>query len=194
MTTGIIIALAVVAILIVAAAVVRFRAGGTNPRRHFGPEYDHTVARHGGDEHAARRELRERLERHRHLRTRPLTAEQRQRYEDRWVGVQQRFVESPAQAVAEADTLLTGLLHDRGYKDEDALSVHHPRHVQGYRDVHGPSAVASTEQLREVLVRARELFDELVKPGRHDRPDHAKEPTPARHRSGHRFHLARSHR
>ncbi|MGW2339988.1 hypothetical protein [Streptomyces sp. NPDC001661] len=199
MSTGLIIALIVVGVLVVVAAGI-FAArttprGGRGLRRRFGPEYERTVARHDGDTRAAERELTERVKRHGALREQPLDPVVRERYLARWADAQERFVESPDVAVAEADTLLADLAHERGFPDGvhyeeqlDALSVHHGAHVHGYRRVHraahartGPAAESGTgtEELREAMVEARPLFDELVGPDRAtprarttDRPTH----------------------
>ncbi|MEU7052951.1 polyketide synthase dehydratase domain-containing protein, partial [Streptomyces eurythermus] len=149
MSTWLIILLIVIAAVVVlgAAGLVarrsRGRRGGTSLKRRFGPEYERAVALHDGDTKAAERELGERLERHGDLRERPLDGAERQRYADLWTAVQERFVDSPKEAVAEADRLLARLAGARGYPDGgryeeqvDALSVHHADHVDGYRRLH----------------------------------------------------------
>ncbi|MFF0158061.1 hypothetical protein ACFYRY_11080 [Streptomyces sp. NPDC005263] len=195
MSTGVIIALIVAAVVIV-AAVLALRArrgpGGQNLKRRFGPEYDRAVARHDGDTKAAERELTERVERHGSLRQRPLESGRREQYEARWTAARERFVDSPREAVAEADRLLAELAGERGFPDgaqyEEqlaALSVHHAHHVQGYRRVHRVARAdavagqdgdgrAGTEEMREAMVEARALFEDLVSPARHeDHRDHA---------------------
>ncbi|MFG2262574.1 hypothetical protein [Streptomyces sp. NPDC048720] len=183
MSTGMIIAvIVVVAALVLAATLVmrgRGRQGGPDLKRRFGPEYQRTVARHDGDAKAAERELTERLERHGKLRERPLEPAEREQYSARWTAVQERFVEAPREAVAEADRLLSDLAAFRGYPEGGryeeqvaALSVHHAQHVEGYRRVHrvgqaGPGAgagesAAGTEELRTALMDARALFDDLM--------------------------------
>ncbi|MGK5530000.1 hypothetical protein [Streptomyces sp. URMC 129] len=185
MTTAIIIlAVTVVAVVLVGLLVGLPRGGVGNGRlqRRFGPEYERTLAHHGGDAKAAKKELAERLRRHGGLRERPLAAGEREQYEIRWTRVQERFVDSPGAAVIEADHLLTRLVHDRGFPSDSyddqvaALSVHHPRLVDGYRRVHalarpGESVRAdgtggpTTEELREAVLRARDLFRELLASG-----------------------------
>ncbi|MEU4096251.1 hypothetical protein [Streptomyces sp. NPDC026673] len=176
MTTGIIIAAVVVLIALAAVAVTR-RGGGRGRLRHrFGPEYERTVARHDGDEEAAERELRERVERHGGLSPDPLSARQAEEYRVEWAGLQERFVDSPAQAVRDASGLLDRLARDRGFPEGasgeqiDALSVHRPRHLQAYRDLRGAAhpehdgdrAAPDTEELRARLLNARALFDDLI--------------------------------
>ncbi|MEU2437060.1 hypothetical protein ACFY9A_11160 [Streptomyces rubradiris] len=186
MSTWLIILLIVIAAVVVlgAAGLVarrgRDRRGGTSLKRRFGPEYERAVALHDGDTKAAERELGERLERHGDLRERPLDGAERQRYADLWTAVQERFVDSPKEAVAEADRLLAQLAEARGYPDGgryeeqvDALSVHHADHVDGYRNLHRVArAGGGTEELRAALLGGRALFDDLTstEPGRHRAP------------------------
>jgi hypothetical protein len=208
MTTGIVIAAIIIVLALVVAVGLGFvqppgigKGTGTGPgglRRRFGPEYERVLARHGGDTAAARKELQERLKRHGKIEFRPLTWQDRERYAAEWTSIQERFVDSPANAVGEAETLLDRLVQDRGYPDAqsgeqiDALSVHRPHHVQSYREIReiretretreavagqakdgedsaaSTAPTASTEELRLALVRARGLFDELVKAGPQD--------------------------
>ncbi|MFH0175566.1 hypothetical protein [Streptomyces cacaoi] len=196
MSTGVIIALIVIVAAIVAvAAVLAVRArgshGGHGLKRRFGPEYDRAVARHDGDVKAAERELDALVERHGGLRERPLEPAERERFEARWTAAQERFVDSPRQAVTEADRLLAEVAGARGFPDGDqyeeqlaALSVHHADHVHGYRRVHrvarvngvgthdasatGTSGAPGTEDMRAAMVEARALFDDLVGEASHD--------------------------
>ncbi|MFJ4711937.1 hypothetical protein [Streptomyces sp. NPDC088785] len=182
MSTGVIIALIVVGIVVVAAAAV-FAArtasqGGHGLKRRFGPEYDREVARHDGDTKAAEQVLTERVRQHGSLREHPLEPAARERYLTRWADAQERFVESPDEAVVEADRILADLAKERGFPDGArydeqfaALSVHHGPHVHGYRRVHHaaqgrPGAAednhSGTEDLRTAMVEARALFDVLL--------------------------------
>ncbi|NED16116.1 hypothetical protein G3I33_32210 [Streptomyces sp. SID9124] len=173
MTTLVIILAVVVVVAAGAFLVFGRKNSGHGLRRRFGPEYERTVARHKGDTKAAEQELNERLKRHGSLDERPLTPEAREEYLARWARVQDRFVDSPQQAVAEADALLAELARDLGFPDgkdfgeqTDALSVHHAEHVHGYRRVHDAKhGEGDTEQLRTALVEARGLFDVLVSNG-----------------------------
>lgn len=209
MSTGMIIALIViVAVVVVVAAALTLRnrnaPGGHGLRRRFGPEYERALARHDGDTRATEHELAERVKRHGSLRTRPLEPAERERFEARWAAAQERFVDSPREAVAEADRLLDELAGARGYPDGgrydeqlDALSVHHAHHVHGYRRVHhvvhapagdGAAGHAGTEEMREALVEARALFDDLVTANRHEtKTDRGSRQAPARTNS--RAHL-----
>lgn len=211
MSTGLIIALIVIVIVIVAVAVVaaaltllaRRPQGGRTLRRRFGPEYDRAVAQHDGDARDAERELAERVKRYGSLREQPLDPAVRDDYAARWTVVQERFVDSPQEAVAEADRLLAESAGARGFPDGEryeeqlaALSVHHGHHVHGYRRVHqatyAPTSEArgGTEDLREAMVEARALFEELVAPVREDaRQDTARTAEPAPDDRSHRSHV-----
>lgn len=173
MSIGAIVTLVVLAVLVIAAIgyVMRRRQGaGGSLKRRFGPEYDRTLNRHNGDTQATERELKERVERHGHLEPKPLAPGAREQYLALWAGVQERFVESPQQAAAEADQLLGRLARERGFPDSAqhdeqvaALSVHHGRHVDAYRRIHaGAAGQAGTEDLRHAMLEARELFEELA--------------------------------
>jgi len=145
----------------------------------FGPEYGRTLADHG-DRHAAEDELRERRERHEQLEIRELEPEARERYAERWRGAQRTFVDQPAEAVGEADALVSEVMSERGYPVEDDfdrraadISVEHPVVVENYRAAHEISRragnhEASTEDLRQAMIHFRALFGELL--GVDDRP------------------------
>ncbi|MEW2051662.1 hypothetical protein [Streptomyces sp. NPDC005476] len=200
MSTGVIIALIVVVAAVIAVAVVlavraRGSHGGHGLKRRFGPEYDRAVARHDGDVKAAERELDTLVERHGGLRERPLEPAERERFEARWTAAQERFVDSPQEAVTEAHQLLAEVAGARGFPDGGqyeeqlgALSVHHPHHVHGYRRVHrvarvgangaamrdahtpgtGEGRAPGTEDMRSAMVEARALFDDLLGHTDHD--------------------------
>ncbi|GAA2298519.1 hypothetical protein [Streptomyces violaceusniger] len=116
------------------------------------------------------------------LPVRSLPSESREQYAARWAGLQERFVDSPGWALREADRLLGALAVDRGYPAEseekrmDALSVRHPDEIDGYRRLHAmaarvndnEAAEAATERMREALVAARPLFEQLVRAQPHD--------------------------
>lgn len=183
MSTAIIIILTAVVVAVVLAGVlyaVRGQGGGRGLRQRFGPEYDRVLTRHDGDTQAADRELKERVRKHGSLALMPLTPETAEGYAAGWRAAQERFVESPQQAVREADGLLARLAADRGFppaQDHDqqfeALSVHHAQHVHGYRLVHAAAlGQSSTEQMREAFVGSRALFDALLeaRPAQQDRP------------------------
>ncbi|MEU5169761.1 hypothetical protein [Streptomyces mutomycini] len=181
--TTVLIIVAVVLVAALAFFIVRGRrTGGRGLQRRFGPEYDRTVARHDGDTKAAEHELSERVKLHGSLSERPLRPEAREAYARRWAEVQERFIDSPRDAVVEADALLAQLARDRGFPDgdsfqeqTDALSVHHAAQVDGYRRVHtAVRGQGGTEEMRKALIESRALFDVLLadaadEPARTDR-------------------------
>ncbi|MFJ5214304.1 hypothetical protein ACIP98_06290 [Streptomyces sp. NPDC088354] len=186
MTTGIIIGAVVLVVLIAAAALYMTRRGpgSGHLRRRFGPEYERTLARHDGDRAAADKELQERVDRHGHLKQRPLEARRTEEFRAEWAALQERFVDSPAESVREASGLLDRLARERGFpaadsgEQIDALSVHRPRHLQAYRDLRGAALTGQhngdrpttdTEDLRARLLEARALFDDLVAGGKEPR-------------------------
>src|SRR6516165_642074 len=161
---GIIIAVIVVAVAVVLGPALLRRA---RMRRQFGPEYDRLAKEHGARKASA--ELTARRRRVEALGIHPLSAEQQASYSGEWTAVQERFVDSPAAAVSAADTLIWDAMRDRGYpadkKDAsvEALSVYHPRPLDGYRQAQDvKTETASTEELRKTLIRYRALFQDLV--------------------------------
>jgi hypothetical protein len=171
---------AVLAVLVVVAAVLLWRARRSQQLREgFGPEYERTVAERG-DRRAAESELLERRDRREKLDIRELEPAAREQYADRWRATQRRFVDEPVEAVAAADELVAAVMRDRGYPVEDDfdrraadVSVDHPVVVEHYRAAHAISTEsargdAGTEDLRQAMVHYRALFAELL--GGDDRP------------------------
>jgi hypothetical protein len=162
---------AVVVIALIAMAARQRRAAAL--RERFGPEYDRAVAARD-DRRAAEAELREREKQRARLNIRPLPEEARARFTQDWQEVQERFVDQPQEAVAAADSLLRTVMDARGYPAGDfeaqagLVSVDHPEVVENYRFAHGiheraQAQQASTEDLREALLRYRSLFGELLR-------------------------------
>jgi hypothetical protein len=173
--TAVIVVIVVVVVLAVLAAVALPRLRSRRLQQQFGPEYERTVGE-TGDRRAAEQDLRERAERRRELEIRPLEPHAREAYAERWRGAQERFVDAPGDAVAEADVLVQQVMRDRGYPvgdfDQQArdVSVDHGDVVQEYHAAHDISELndggrASTEQLREAMVHYRTLFTELLDDG-----------------------------
>jgi hypothetical protein len=91
--------------------------------------------------------------------------------------VQTQFVDDPAEAVNEADRLVTDVMRERGYPIDDFeqraadISVDHPKVVQNYRAAHAvyleqsQENGAGTEGLRQGFVHYRALFEELLETG-----------------------------
>jgi hypothetical protein len=169
MSTGAIIGTVIVVIVVVAAVVV---ASGelrrARLRRQFGPEYDR-LAEQLGSRKKADSELADRQRRVEALGIHDLSPEQQASYSGDWTVVQERFVDAPAESVAAADALIWNVMRDRGYPADDrnasldALSVYHARTLEGYRQTSGlRTESASTEQLREAMIRCRTLFEDLT--------------------------------
>jgi hypothetical protein len=159
-------------VVVVAAAVIYPQMRSRSLRQRFGPEYDHAVDE-AGDRKRAEGELRERVKRHDTLEIRELDPADRDRYAAEWLEVQQRFIDAPEQAVADADTLVQTVMRERGYPvdefDEriDMVSVDHPELADNYRVAHdiqlrSEQHEASTDDLREAIKRYRSLFTELL--------------------------------
>ncbi|WP_369204981.1 hypothetical protein [Streptomyces sp. PU-14G] len=147
---------------------------GEDLEGRFGPEYDRTLVRRGGDVRTTRRELRTRLKRYAQLRVAPLHRAAREHYLARWSALEEDFSAEPGRALDAAEALLTELAAERGYPAEApfedlaaALSVHHARRVHGYRRVHEAARTAHAEHrapqdARAALLAAGALFDSLL--------------------------------
>lgn len=169
MSTGAIIGIVIVVIVVVAAVVVATgELRRARLRRQFGPEYNRLVQQLGSKKKADA-ELAARQRRVEGLGIHELSAEQQASYSGDWTVVQERFVDTPAEAVAAAGTLIRDVMRDRGYPADDrnasmdALSVYHPGPLEGYRQTLGlRTESATTEQLREAMIRYRALFEDLT--------------------------------
>jgi hypothetical protein len=164
-------------VVVVAAALVAVAARKRRSavlRDRFGPEYDRVVES-SGDQRAAEAELRDRERQRAQFEVEPLPEAARLRFAGEWRDLQERFVDEPAPAAAAADALVTQVMEARGYpvRDFDAqadlVSVDYPGTVEDYRFAHAvqlrsQAEQASTEDLREALLRYRSLFDELLRP------------------------------
>ncbi len=173
MTTQLMLAIIIGAVVIVAAVLFAVRKRRTDElRRRFGPEYDRTVreARNVSQGEAMLVERQRRVER---LDIRPLSAEDRRRYSDAWRDVQTRFVDDPKGAIVDADRLVADVMNTRGYPVADFerrvedISVDHPNVVMNYRAAHDivldhGRGHASTEDLRQAMVHFRALFTDLL--------------------------------
>ena len=164
---------ALAAVLIIGVIVVstRSRRRTIALQRHFGTEYDRTVDR-AESRRDAELDLRQRTRERDSLELRALSPAAAFRYQEQWTAIQGRFVDAPSRAVADAAVLLKQVMTDRGYPEDfdehvGVISVDHPRVVEDYRvadEVRAASAagLASTEELREALVRYRSLFEDLI--------------------------------
>ncbi|WP_416902657.1 hypothetical protein [Micromonospora echinospora] len=165
----------IVLVVLVIAAGITLAVTATRRRQlrqRFGPEYDRVLAERASRSEAEK-ELRDRERRHAELTLTPLDPESRARYAAAWEEVQLRFVDTPAEAVGDADALVSRLVAERGYPtgdfDQQAahLSVEHARTLARYREAHeihlrNERGEASTEELRQAVVHYRALVADLL--------------------------------
>jgi hypothetical protein len=169
----VVIAIAVVVVVALVAVAARNRRTAML-RDRFGPEYDRVVE-NSDDRRAAEAGLRDRERQRAAFDVEPLPEADRLRFAGEWRDLQERFVDQPAPAAAAADSLITRVMEARGYPmgdfdaQADLVSVDYPGTVENYRFAHAVQQrsggeQASTEDLREALLRYRSLFDELLRP------------------------------
>lgn len=173
MATWLWILIVIAAVVAVALIVMAARQRRTTAlRQRFGPEYDRAVQA-GQGRQAAEADLRDREKQRARLDIRPLAEDMRVRFAQEWQEVQEHFVDQPSDAVVAADRLVYRVMEARGYPmgdfdaQADLVSVDHPAVVENYRFAHGireraQAQRASTEDLREALLRYRSLFNELL--------------------------------
>jgi hypothetical protein len=166
---------AITVLIAIVAAVAwwaRQRQRTSRLRTTFGPEYERALES-SNDRRAAEAELQARQERVDALDVRPLRGPDRARFGERWRIVQALFVDDPAMAVQQADSLIGEVMRTRGYPVGDFeqraadISVDHPQVVDHYRTAHRIAekramANVDTEQLRQAFVHYRALFGELL--------------------------------
>jgi hypothetical protein len=169
MSTGAIIGIIVAVIVVVAAVVI---ASGelkrARMRRQFGPEHER-LAQELGSKKKADAELAARQQRVQALNIHELSADQQASYSGDWTAVQERFVDTPTEAVSAASTLIWNVMRDRGYPVDDrkasieALSYYHANSLDGYRRTQALQIdTATTEELREAMIRFRAMFEDLT--------------------------------
>ena len=173
MNAGLLVTILIIVGVVVLVAVRAGQRRRTRRRqRQFGPEYRRTVAR-AGDQHRAEADLSARRQRRRELDIVALQPAVRDRYLAAWRATQGRFVDDPAAATAEADTLVGQVLRERGYPVDDFeqraadVSVDHPQVAEDYRAAHAihqahQQGLAGTDDLRQAFVHYRSLFAELL--------------------------------
>jgi hypothetical protein len=138
----------------------------------FGSEYER-VLNEVGDQKEGENELEARIEHVKSLDIRELTDEEKERFTREWRAAQAKFVDHPVLAMQEANDLLTEAMETKGYPVDDFdqsaadLSVDFPDLVinyRGMRDIATKSeqAEVNTEEIRQAMIHARALFEELV--------------------------------
>jgi len=173
MDTTTAIVLAVVAILVVIVAVWFMLKWRTEElRKRFGPEYDRVITERG-DTRQAESELAARQKRVERLDIHPLDPAERDRFVNAWRATQSHFVDAPAEAIKDADRLVSQVMRARGYPVGDFeqraadISVDHPIVVENYRAARAIAVAnergqAGTEELRQAIVHYRVLFEDLL--------------------------------
>ncbi|EDL49560.1 hypothetical protein [Erythrobacter sp. SD-21] len=165
---------AIVLIVVVVGALLAWlfvqRKHTQELRDKFGDEYDRTVDARGG-RRDAEADLVEREERVKKLDIRPLTRDEQDRYAADWKDTKALFVDSPVEAVAKADRLLTDIMNTRGYPVADFekrhadLTVDHgdvARHYLTGHEIADRSSEATTEELRRAINHYEALFGEMT--------------------------------
>ena len=167
-----------IAILVIVALLLIARVASSRRRTHlreqFGPEYERTVEV-AGSRRQAEHELVDRERQHSELDLKPLSSSARTRFNDEWQTIQQRFVDDPEGAAAQAERLVRRVMDERGYPpDNDTtdraklVSVDHPDIVDRYR--HGCETLERrssarderTETLRLAMVDFRAVLESLL--------------------------------
>jgi hypothetical protein len=161
-----------VAVIAVIAFILARKRRSQKLRERFGPEYDRVLKKEG-EVRRAEGVLEIRAKRHEKFSLRPLSAETRTDFAERWRVVQSQFVDDPKGSVLRADQLVNELMGTRGYPMADFdqraadISVDHPVVVENYRAAHDIAVrhgrgQATTEDLRKAMVHYRSLFEELL--------------------------------
>jgi hypothetical protein len=179
-----------VAALVVTVLGARSVRRGRSSRAHEppGPEA-------GGTEDRSRApsasDVGSRVRRRARLELRPLDQEARDEFARSWRDIRARGVNEPAEAVRDADRLLTEVLRKRGYPIEDVerwadeISRDHPDIVNAYLAARTASLTndqgeASSDELYVAMIHFRVVFEALLEaeqpPGRvldlrHERAD-----------------------
>ena len=164
---------AIVGMGVLAAALLRIRRRRSRLRERFGREYERAVSSDGVG--AGERRLDE-IERERHeLDIRELSPAARERYLEEWRQAEARFVSDPRDATRAAERLVSRVLEERGYpQDDDAdhsrvvalVSVDHPAVADRYR--HGQAMLenvdgsGSTENLRKAMLDFRAVLEDVL--------------------------------
>lgn len=143
-------------------------------RERFGPEYDRTV-QELGNQRRAEEDLEARLDHVKALEIRPLSTEETDRFTNEWQFAQAEFVDEPLAALRKANQLIKEVMSIKGYPVDDFeqraadISVDYPNLVIDYRELRaittkGDDEDVTTEEMRQAMVHARALFENLVQP------------------------------
>lgn len=91
-------------------------------------------------------------------RLRDLTAESRERYIAEWDAIETKFIDSPEQAVREAESLVLSVLRERGHPltERDLPQEVQRAHKLGY------ASKDKTEGMRQAMLHYRGLMERMV--------------------------------
>jgi hypothetical protein len=176
-TNTITIIIAIVIVLVIGGLIGMLFTRRQRTKRlqeRFGPEYDRTV-REIGDQRRAEEELEARLEHVKALEIRPLSVEETERFTREWQFAQAEFVDEPLASLQKANQLIKEVMSIKGYPVDDFeqraadISVDYPTLVIDYRELRaiankGDDEDVTTEEMRQAMVHARALFENLVHP------------------------------
>lgn len=173
--TIIIVVVVVVAIALLAAFLVSRRQAERqqSARQEYGSEYERMVEERGSEEEAEK-ELRERRERV-EGEIQPLSEESQRRYEERWRGVEQSFVDDPGGALDEADRVVADILVERNFPADtrqeasEGVGVVYPGVVEDFREAQRTYEEAGRsggegdlEQMRRAIQGYRSVYERLM--------------------------------
>jgi type II secretory pathway pseudopilin PulG len=170
--TLLIVIVVLVALVLIGVWMQSGRSRREKLQSRFGSEYDRAIEE-AGSRKEAERELAAREKRVQAFDMRTLTPDEQHEFSQRWRAAQARFVDDPAQAIADANGLVDEVMRARGYPMGDFeqraadLSVDHADVVSNYRAARelvlkNEQKLASTEDLRQAMVHFRSLFDDLL--------------------------------
>ena len=177
----VVIVLVVLLVIVLAVLAARRNKRRAALRERFGPEYDLAVKR-GKDRRAVEQRLEQLAQQRDQLDIHEVSVQEHVRFARDWDAAQSRFVDDPAQSVADADGLVNSVLRSRGYPVESfddraaLVATDHQDVVEGYRSAHDTFAAhlqggsGDTEELRQAFVRYRDVFARLNVPAEDTRP------------------------
>ncbi|HVM18357.1 MAG TPA: hypothetical protein VM307_00185 [Egibacteraceae bacterium] len=156
--------------LVVWAVVSRSRTRREHERlqQRYGSEYERTVAMHRSKK-AAAADLHERERLHEDLQLRDLNDHDLDLVRRHMAAAQFRFVEDPADAVLQAQRVMTEVLRAKGYpvaEDRDRalrlFSVDHPEHAGAVRTLMDARHDGDVDRMRSTFVDARHALAEVT--------------------------------
>ena len=168
----VVIVLVVLLVIVLAVLAARRNKRRAALRERFGPEYDLAVKR-GKDRRAVEQRLEQLAQQRDQLDIHEVSVQEHVRFARDWDAAQSRFVDDPAQSVADADGLVNSVLRSRGYPVESfddraaLVATDHQDVVEGYRSAHDTFAAqlqggsTDTERLRQAFLQYREVFGRL---------------------------------